>query len=159
MAFSLCFLCVSCENMPKSMNTTKNGTNMDAKSAINGRYSRSSFDGLWFQQIPYKTEIRSPLHTWFALPWNGDDEPVVRVRPASPYWEDYQNDIKPIFQDVPPKYHQHEHEHQHPHSHHQHQDQHHHHHKIPVAPIPAVPIPPAQKPIVPLPFNPNANQA
>lgn len=148
MVFSLCFLCVSCENMPKPMNITKNGTNIDAKSSINGRYARS-FDGLWSPPIPYKTEIRSPLHTWFALPWNGDEEPVVRIRPSSPYWEDYRNDIRPIFQDIPPKTHHHQHEY----SHHQH------HHKIPVAPIPAVSIPPAQKSIIPLPFNPNANQA
>lgn len=117
MVISLCVLCVNGEIMPNmitnSTTTTptastpttvaNNETNFDAKSSINERFIRS-FNGIWIPTLARQTHIRSPLHTWFALQLNEDDEPVVRVRPASPYWEDYQNGVKPIFQDVPSKY-------------------------------------------------------
>lgn len=112
----MCVLCVNCEIMPNVMNNTmtttattitpinaNNKTDFDAKSSINERFIRS-FDGVWLP-LAFRPHIQSPLHTWFALQWNDDDDgPVVRIRPASPYWEDYQNDVKPIFQDVPSKF-------------------------------------------------------
>lgn len=77
---------------------SKNDTNSDeiqigSDSNENSRQTRQLNPGGW-TPIPavWSPRPRSPLNTWWALPWPFENgQSFVRVQPPSPYWQDYRH--------------------------------------------------------------------
>lgn len=158
----MCIWCVTSETVPKviSNHLNKNETQskatkeakvemkVDLKAAENTRSARQLDPGAW-TPIPaiWSPRPRSPLNTWWATPWsNQGPHSLVRIRPPSPYWEDYNHEPqywdyyhhheKPLFH--PDKHHHYHHDKHHDEHHDHHHDDHHHHDHKPLPP----PLPP-----------------
>lgn len=91
----LCVWCVNGEQVQSIVDDKKNDTNsdeiqMESDGNENTRQTRQLNMGDW-TPIPamWSPRPRSPLNTWWGMPWSFNGQPFVRVHPPSPYWHDY----------------------------------------------------------------------